>query len=154
MIPSELRKHVDGDFLIAGVGNEDSETDRIGLEIARKGKEAYPDKFIDCGVAPENYLGFVVERGVKTLIIVDAVHFQSEEEARVFLPGQLSLQGISTHSLSLRLMAQYLSHYGIETLILGVKPGKHLQEMGEKILGVLLQLIRERQRRTMGATEL
>lgn len=145
---------MDGDFLIAGVGNEDSETDKIGLEIARKGKETYPDKFIDCGVAPENYLGLIVDRGIKTLIVVDAVQFQSQEKTRVFLPAQLSLQGISTHSLSLQLMAQYLSNYGIETLILGVKPGRSFEEMAEEVLGTLLQLIRERQHGTTGSTEL
>lgn len=169
--------HIKGDFLIAGVGSELpachqawKEFDRIGIEIARKGREIYPEKFIDCGIAPENYLDKIIKQlwnvkcemlnvkpemsnithktlnkktgEVKTLIIVDAVYYEGNEKVKIFLPEDLSIQGISTHSLSLDFIAKYLRNYGIQTVIVGIKPGKGIKESQERVLSALLELIK------------
>lgn len=138
---SRLASCIEGEFLVAGVGNELKELDRIGVEIARKGRDVYPDKFIDCGVAPENYLDKIIGQGVKTVIVVDAVSYEDAEEAQVFLPEDLSIQGISTHSLSLKLAAKYLRNHGIKTVILGIRPDGDIENTKEKVLSRLLALI-------------
>lgn len=130
-----------GDFLIAGVGNELKEFDKIGIEIARKGKVIYPDKFIDCGIVPENYLEQIVKTGIKTLIIVDAVYYEGNDEFKIILPEELSIGGISTHSVSLNLMTDYLSNYGIKTIIIGINPRNITESTQNSILSALFELI-------------
>lgn len=141
-LSKKLRNHIKGDFLIAGIGNELKEFDKIGIQIVKKGKEIYPDKFIDCGVAPENYLDKIINRGVKTLIILDAVHYEGNDAVRLLFPEDLSIQGISTHSLSLDFIAEYLRNYGIQSIIIGIKPNKNIKKTQEKVLSTLLELIK------------
>ncbi|OYD16620.1 hypothetical protein CH333_02980 [candidate division WOR-3 bacterium JGI_Cruoil_03_44_89] len=139
---SKIKSIVNGtNFLIAGVGNELKEIDRIGVELARKGEKIYPDRFIDCGVAPENYLHEIIGRKIETLIIVDVVYFENEGDMKILMPGELALQGISTHSLSLNFMAEYLANWGIKTVIIGIKPTPKNKEVGEKLLSGLYELI-------------
>ena len=136
-----ITKSPNRDFLIAGVGNEFKEYDKIGIEIARKGKAIYPDKFYDCGIVPENYLEQIVKTGIKTLIIVDAVHYGGNDEFKIILPEELSIGGISTHSVSLNLITEYLKNYGIKTIIIGINPYHNTEETQTKILSILFELI-------------
>jgi len=139
---SKLKSFIRGtNFLIAGVGNELKEIDRVGVEMARKGGKTYPDRFVDCGVVPENYLHEIINRKIETLIIVDVVYFEDEGDVKILMPGELSLQGISSHSLSLNFMAEYLANWGIKTVIVGIKPTPRNKEVGEKLLSGLYELI-------------
>ncbi len=139
----QLQSYIEGEFVVAGVGNELKGLDRVGIDIARRGRELYPEKFIDCGVAPENYLDQIINQRVKTVIVVDAVFYEDREEAKIFLPEELSMQGISTHSLSLKLVAEYLRNHGIKTVIVGIRPDSDLEKTGEKVLSRLLQLLKD-----------
>ncbi|MCK4329700.1 hypothetical protein KAX02_07645 [candidate division WOR-3 bacterium] len=144
MILSELEDYIDDDFLVVGVGNELKNFDRAGIEIARRGREIYPDKFIDCGVTPENYLDKIINRKVKTLVIIDTVYFTERDDVRIILPEQLSLQGISTHSSSLTIVSEYLNNWGIKTLIIGIKPEPADKLIGVKVLNRLVNLIEKK----------
>lgn len=139
----ELKNYVKGSFLIAGVGNELKEFDKIGVEIVRKGREIYPEKFIDCGTTPENYLDKIIDKKIGTLIIVDAAYFKDSEKVRIIQPEELAIQGISTHSLSLKFIADYLNNYGIRTIIIGIKPGVGIEEVQKEVLSSLLELIED-----------
>lgn len=139
---SKIKSVISGtNFLIAGVGNELKEFDGVGVEIAREGKEIYPDKFIDCGVVPENYLHKIIDRKVEALIIVDTVYFEDVDEVKIFLPEELAIQGISSHSLSLNFIAEYLANWGIKTIIIGIKPALKNEKVKEKVLSDLFDLI-------------
>ncbi|MCK4256157.1 hypothetical protein KAX35_04670 [candidate division WOR-3 bacterium] len=144
MILSELEDYIDDDFLVVGVGNELKNFDRAGIEIARRGREIYPDRFIDCGVTPENYLDKIINRKVKTLVIIDTVYFTERDDVRIILPEQLSLQGISTHSSSLTIVSEYLNNWGIKTLIIGIKPEPADKLIGVKVLNRLVNLIEKK----------
>ena len=144
MILSELEDYIDDDFLVVGVGNELKNFDRAGIEIARRGREIYPDKFIDCGVTPENYLDKIINRKVKTLVIIDTVYFTERDDVRIILPEQLSLQGISTHSSSLNIVSEYLNNWGIKTIIIGIKPEPADKLIGVKVLNRLVNLIEKK----------
>jgi hydrogenase maturation protease len=141
MTLSKLEDYIKGNFLIAGVGNEQKEFDSVGIEVARKGKKMYPDRFIDCGVVPENYLGKIIDRKVETLIIVDTVYFEDVDDVKIFLPEELVLQGISSHSLSLKFIAEYLANWGIKTIIVGIKPTLKGNEVKERVISSLFELI-------------
>lgn len=141
---SLLKKQVKGRFIIAGIGNPEREADRVGVEIARRGKEIYPDRFIDCGAAPENYLGPIIEKEIETLIVVDAVYSEDTHGPTLFLPEELSLQGMSTHTLSLRVMAEYLMAYGIRTLVIGISADGDRERTEEEVLSNLIELIEGR----------
>lgn len=141
----QLRSHIEGDFLVAGIGNEFKELDRIGIDIAREGRELYPDKFMECGVVPENYLDRIINKKVRTLILVDVVCFEYGDKVKVFLPEELSMQGISTHSIPLKVMAEYLIRYGIKTVIVGLKPDRDIEETKENLLSYLLELAEDAQ---------
>ncbi|PIP14140.1 MAG: hypothetical protein COX49_00225, partial [bacterium (Candidatus Stahlbacteria) CG23_combo_of_CG06-09_8_20_14_all_40_9] len=87
MTPSKkIEDYINGSFVIAGVGNELKEFDKVGIEIARRGKKIYPERFIDCGAVPENYLDKIIRKKVGTLIIVDTVYFKGIDDVKVFLP--------------------------------------------------------------------
>lgn len=151
MILNDLKDYIKGDFLIAGVGNELKEIDSIGVDIAKEGKEKYPDEFIICGIAPENWLGEIItilgkktnKEKQKILIIVDAVDFDSpdQEDIKVLFPENLSIQGISSHSLSLNFIGEYLKNFNIETIIIGIKPTAHLSRAKKDVISLLFSII-------------
>jgi len=146
MTPSKkIEDYINGSFVIAGVGNELKEFDKVGIEIARRGKEIYPERFIDCGAVPENYLNKVIKKKVRTLIIVDTVYFEGIDDVKVFLPEELAFQGISSHSISLNFIAEYLKNWEIKTVIIGLKPTPRDNQIQEKVLSDLFELI-ERKR--------
>jgi hydrogenase maturation protease len=141
-ISSQLKQHIKGKLLIAGIGNTFKGFDGIGVRIARQGKQLHPGKFIDCGTVPENYLGEITSRGIETLIIVDAVHHDRKDDVAVLLPDDLAVQGMSTHSLSLSVVAEYLKNCGIHTVIVGIRPGRDVRE---EVLSNLFELIDQKQ---------
>lgn len=142
MTPSKkIEDYINGSFVIAGVGNESKEVDKVGIEIARKGRKIYPERFIDCGAVPENYLDKVIKKKVGTLIIVDTVYFEGIDDVKVFLPEELTFQGISSHSLSLNFIAEYLKNWEIKTIIIGIKPKLKNKKIQEKVLSDLFELI-------------
>lgn len=145
-----------------GVGNELKEYDRIGVDVAKMGKELFPEEFIVGGLAPENFLGKIIKAKISTLIIVDGVYFDGTDSVRLLSPEDLTLQGISTHSLSLKLMAEYLKNYDIQTVIIGIKPtclprsdersgtettrqvNDDTMEVKKEVLSALMELIRNK----------
>jgi len=142
MTPSKkIEDYINSSFVIAGVGNELKEFDKVGIEIARRGKKIYPERFIDCGAVPENYLDKIIRKKVGTLIIVDTVYFKGIDDVKVFLPEELTFQGISSHSLSLNFIAEYLKNWEIKTIIIGIKPTPRDNQIQEKVLSDLFKLI-------------
>ncbi len=142
MILSDLENYIEGNFLIAGVGNELSDIDKVGVELAKKGRELYPNLFIDCGTTPENYIDKFINSKIRTLVILDSVSFNNNEDVKIVQPEELSPQGISTHATSLNLLSDYLVNFGIKTVIVGIKPHPRDKEIGDRVLSKLLDLVK------------
>ena len=88
-------------------------------------KKAINAQFLDCGVAPENYLEKIVDIAPQTVIILDAVDLdQPPGTIRIMNAEKIAQGGISTHSLSIRMFVDYLNKRleAIKCFILGIQP--------------------------------
>lgn len=107
---------------------------------------------IDGGAAPENYLEQVVSASPDTVLVVDAVEFGGKPgEVRALDPEELSQNGLSTHTLSLRVVSDYLRARGnARILIVGIQPqsceigtemspqvSEAVEELGQKLRKIL-----------------
>ncbi|MCK4644348.1 hydrogenase maturation protease [bacterium] len=151
MIPSEvakeLQKYSSEDILAVGIGNELRGDDAIGIYIARKGLERFPDKFIDAGMAIENYIFKILGRKEKIILLIDAVDFKGNPGDAAIIPLEdLKEQGFSTHTLSLGKIKQFFLDSEKELILLGIQPenialgsemGESIREAGDQILELL-----------------
>ena len=74
--------------------------------------------------APEKYVGKVLSENPDTVIIVDAVHMNTEAGGyRVFRPEELAGAGITTHDIPLGELLNYLrQESGADVWVLGIQP--------------------------------
>lgn len=109
-VPDSLRRVLSGSVCILGVGNRHRRDDGIGSLIAKRLAGRLSAQAIDAGTVPENYLEKVARSRPDAVLFVDAVDFGGDPgEWRVLDPGALALGGLSSHALSLRMAAEYLS---------------------------------------------
>ena len=109
-VPESLERVLSGSVCILGVGNRHRRDDGIGSLIAERLAGRLPAQVINAGAVPENYLEKVARLCPDTVLVVDAVDFGGDPgEWRVLDPGALALDGLSSHALSLRMAAEYLS---------------------------------------------
>ena len=111
--------------LIVGVGNLLKGDDAAGIMLMERLKGVITAPFLDCGVAPENYLEKIVSIAPHTVIILDAVDLdQTPGTIRIMKAGEIAQGGISTHSLSLRMFFDYLNTRleAINIFLLGIQP--------------------------------
>ncbi len=115
-----------GRVLVVGVGNSLRGDDRAGPAVVERVGRVLPECCLDCGEAPENYLGVILERGPQRVLFVDAVDFGGQPgEARMCDWSQMRRYGWDTHRFPLRAVAQYLSDEGrMETGLLGIQPAR------------------------------
>ncbi|MFH0911412.1 MAG: hydrogenase 3 maturation endopeptidase HyCI [Planctomycetota bacterium] len=104
----ELGALLRGKTVLLGIGNPILEDDGVGpyfVSLCRATPERIP---LDCGEAPENYLGRAVREAPDCILLVDAVDFGGEAgEARLLDPREFLSRGVSTHDLSLKLAARF-----------------------------------------------
>jgi len=114
-----------GKVCVVGVGNRMKGDDAAGPLAVDAMSELDGIACIDAGVAPENHLEQIVARSPDTVLIIDAVDFNAEPgELRIFPPDGLS-GGLSTHALSLSLVADYLEQRcGASTWLIGIQPAQ------------------------------
>ncbi len=109
-VPESLERVLSGSVCILGVGNRHRRDDGIGSLIAKGLAGRRYAQAIDAGTVPENYLEMVARSRPDTVLVVDAVDFGGDPgEWRVLDPGAIALDGLSSHALSLRMAAEYLS---------------------------------------------
>ena len=109
-VPDSLERVLSGSVCVLGVGNRHRRDDGIGSLIAERLAGRFSVQAIDAGAVPENYLEKVARSRPDTVLFVDAVDFGGDPgEWRVLDPGALALDGLSSHVLSLRMAAEYLS---------------------------------------------
>ncbi|HTT69722.1 MAG TPA: hydrogenase maturation protease [Anaeromyxobacteraceae bacterium] len=102
---------------------------------------------VECaGLAPERHLGALVEEGFEQVVFLDAVDFAGA-------PGDVLLADaarmlalypqVSTHRLSLGLLARYLASRGVQAFLLGVQPSSLApgRELSPEVAGALEALL-------------
>jgi len=121
----ELVKSIDPNTVIIGVGNDISGDDAFGPVLAERLKPLFWAKCINGGLAPENWVGKIIDMAPSMLIIADAVAFDGEPgEIRVFTPEDLIQEMPSTHGPGFGALVGYLSQFmpNLEIRILAVEP--------------------------------
>ncbi len=133
-LADQLQKIISGKrWLILGVGNSLLGDDGVGSILAKELEaELGREKVRDGGVAPENFLSWVEKFHPDVLIIIDSMEFnKSPGSIGIFSFKELSWGNISTHSLPLSLLWEYLYQRGVkEGYIIGIQPGE-LKKAGE-----------------------
>ena len=117
---------------ILGIGNELREDDKVGLYIIEKLSEGIKNKNLDesslvlinAGSVPENFTRLIKQENPSHLIIIDAALMDKEPgELKFVKKEEIADVNISTHSLSLNFLINYLEKFlSIELLFIGIQP--------------------------------
>ena len=122
-IYEKLKSELKGRVIFVGVGNVLKGDDGAGVVLVNMLKKKFKDagSFLDCGIAPENYLEKL--RGFDCVVIFDALDFGGKTgEITILKPKELSEASVSTHNLSLKLFSRYLEEDSINVIIAGIQP--------------------------------
>ena len=111
---------------VVGVGQRLRGDDGAGSAVARRlAALAGPAlRVVDAGHAPENCLGPIVRFGPDAILFVDAARGGLAPGDLIWLrPDEADSRGGSTHTLSLAMLADYLSaETGAAVHVLGIEP--------------------------------
>ncbi|MBM3476798.1 MAG: hydrogenase 3 maturation endopeptidase HyCI [Armatimonadetes bacterium] len=110
--------------VLAGIGNPLRGDDEAGSLLARRLARMPGVRVVDCEEVPENYLDQLRSGPPRVVILCDAVDFGAPPGSwRWFSPEELSGTGVSTHRVSLRLLASCLRQAGVGSVrVLGIQP--------------------------------
>lgn len=113
-----------GNVLLVGIGNSLKADDGIGPDICARLKEFIPDNVIDAGSVPENYIQVIIKKTPKVILFIDAITFgASPGTIRLFEPTELSTGGVTTHTVSLRMLSEMISKcIPAKIYIIGIQP--------------------------------
>ncbi|MGQ9629310.1 MAG: hydrogenase maturation protease [bacterium] len=123
-VEEDLRGRLKGRVVVVGMGNPMRGDDGLGPILAENLRGRVRAEVIDAGVAPENYLGPIIEMKPDTVLILDAVHFGAPPGTiGIFEASDLSILHFSTHGASPQLFMRILVEGGISNVVLvGVQP--------------------------------
>ena len=113
---------------VVGMGHELRGDDAAGVAVVRAlGADAAGNErllTIDAGPAPENQIGPLLRFKPDMILFVDAAQMGEAPGTVRWVPwGQVDGAGISTHTLSPRVLARFLMReLGCEVLLLGIQP--------------------------------
>jgi len=118
-------KNLKKPILIVGIGNPLMGDDGAGaylvdLMTAQKKRTAS----INTLEVPENYMGPMVKSGAATILLVDAADMgEKPGTVKLYPSDKIEETGVSTHSISIGLIAQTLkSETGADVMLLGIQP--------------------------------
>lgn len=116
-------------LVIVGIGNELRGDDAVGCLIIRQLQRDLQHSenrlLIHAGAAPENIVGRIRQFAPDTLLFIDAVDMKAvPTHTRLFdLSENFVEQAASTHTLSLKLIVDYLkSELNCRIFLLGIQP--------------------------------
>ncbi|MBW6461675.1 MAG: hydrogenase maturation peptidase HycI [DPANN group archaeon] len=114
-------------IVVCGIGNSTRGDDACGPYVVEKMSEAdVGDRFylIDCGVAPENFIGVIKKINPEKVIIVDAVDFEKVPGTyEVVDIDRIKGQMMSTHKLPISLFIEFIQKdIGCEVEFIGIQP--------------------------------
>lgn len=119
-----LQKVLPDDILLVGMGNSLKADDGIGPAICSLLKETISGNIIDAGTVPENYIQVIIKKNPKIILFIDAIDFGAHPGTiRIFDSCQLFTGGISTHTLSPRLLSDMISQsIPAKIYFIGIQP--------------------------------
>ena len=113
---------------VVGVGQRLRGDDGAGPAVARRlaALAGASLRVVDAGHAPENCLGPIVRFGPDAILFIDAARGGLAPGELTWLqPDEADGRGGSTHTLSLEMLAGYLSaETGAAVHVLGIEPGE------------------------------
>ncbi len=136
--------------LIVGVGNVLRGDDAFGPLLIERIKDRIGAVCIDAGTAPENYLGKIVKRAPRTVLIADAAQLgMASGEYDILKKKDIVRSGFTTHDLSPVMFIEYLEkELAADIYMLAVQPenvdfGEEVSPNVKKTLDEMTQLIEE-----------
>jgi len=128
------------------IGNRDGGDDAVGPYMVDRLKD---DLFvIDCGIVPENYTGIVKKHSPNNLIIIDAVDMElTPGEIRIIPKGKIGVMTISTHSIPISVLIEYLEQYVENIIFIDVQPKNMSGELTDSLknsAGILIKAIKNK----------
>lgn len=112
---------------VIGVGHEQRGDDAVGLVTARHLRGCETIRVIEGGSAPENVTGAVRAFSPDVVLFIDAAQLDLDAGTIRWLDAD-AVRGLSasTHTLPLRLVAQYLQAMtGCEVALIGIQPAQN-----------------------------
>jgi len=132
--------------ILIGIGNTLKGDDGIGCWIAKKFKEKNWVTF-DCGTAPENFASVIRKNKPETLVIVDAADMGVNAGGlRVVPEEKIENIGLSTHTIPLSFLINYLKDAAEKIIFIGVQPktirnsdeiSKELRKSAKQLMKIL-----------------
>jgi len=111
---------------LMGVGNPDYGDDGLGVRLAEALQAKDVPDVVVAGTTPERWIGWVTSERFPVLLFLDAVDFGGSPGSLVFMNSNEIAERfpqISTHKMSLGLLAQYAeTNGGIRVWLLGAQP--------------------------------
>lgn len=125
MLPEALFDFLEGRICIFGMGNRMWRDDGVGSYLAESLAGCENLVAVDGGFVPENHLEAVVRARPDTILMIDATDFGAEPGGlRLLQATEIAMCGLSTHSGSPQMLAQYLSaRTGARVALLAIQPG-------------------------------
>ena len=112
--------------VILAIGNVLKGDDGAACAVIEKLKGKVGAELVDAGTVPENYIGRIIKKRPDSLIVIDAVDFDSAPGSiGILKPGQLSGVVLSTHSLSPRLFIDMIrTQLQLRVYFIGIQPSQ------------------------------
>ncbi|MFN4133619.1 MAG: hydrogenase maturation peptidase HycI [Candidatus Hadarchaeales archaeon] len=143
--------------VVVGVGNEMRGDDGVGIAVAKMLKKRIAEEaaVLIGGTAPENITGKIKRLHPSHLIFVDAADFGgSPGEVMVASPATIAWRTISTHTLPLSVISEYLmKETGVKVLLLGIQVeqsvfgsgmGQKVAKAAEKVAEILEEVLQKK----------
>jgi hydrogenase maturation protease len=147
----EVLRALEGPVCWVGLGNTDLGDDGAGVRLAEALARDGGPRVVVAGTAPERWIGTLAGGGFAHVVFLDAVEFAGEPGAVVWMEaGDLAARypQVSTHKLSLGMLARMLEDRGVRVSLLGVKPmslkpGAGLSEPVRRTLELLAGMLND-----------
>jgi hydrogenase maturation protease len=120
----ELRQKLTGRVCLVGIGNTDLGDDGLGVKLAEAVRTAGHADVVIAETTPESWIR-TASFGFDNVLLLDAVQLGAEPGGAVLLDAsqiESRFPQVSTHKLSLGLLAKLLQSYGPRVWLLGVQP--------------------------------
>ncbi len=136
--------------ILLGIGNRLRSDDGAGSFIAHN-FDHRDWLVLDGKSAPENFTSIIKKIKPELLVMVDAVWMKIEAGSFRIIPfNTITALQLSTHSLPINLLIEYLSPYCQKIILIGIQPhntqiGEYLSETVLKGCNLLIQQLKNRQ---------
>lgn len=157
-LETQLRRWLEGSerVSILGIGNMLRSDDAIGVVLVQLMQRKLLDgvNLLNCETVPENFIGQVEAFQPTHVLLIDAAEFGGAPgDARLFSPESVVGITLSTHAISLSLLARIIEdRTKAKVRILGVQPkllefgetlSPELKEASKGISKALIRMLRE-----------